>query len=638
MSNLVDIFIEENNLKIESERIAQITKHSLRNMTNLVNLRIGKMNMEKKELTELQVLIDCHETLILFEITKENYFKRNMLRQRLANYVKSSLRDKLDKDTPLNEAQVFFMGDGRVGKTSTIRTLFDRKFLLNNESTLLLNDIDIFGIDPYVYKWSSISKYDLSVQRVKNSLPWKICHDFDPNLEDENRYQLNFEDEILTRTIADENFIETMKTATPTFNTQDLYFRVYDFGGQEIFSSVHHIFMHSNALYFLVFNMSKATENDLQRMKFWCDSISRNAPEGKIVCIGTFLEKYKRKNSKDVNLEEINKKITKFLSPFSKNLYLLENEEKCFFPIENAEGVNSKEIKQIKNKVTSIVSGASGVDRKGFLTFKVKTSWLLFLDNCREQSNLNILIEFIAKALDCGFDEEEVQNMLEIYSKSGIICYFPNLELEDNENFIFFAPSYLAQAIGKFIRDPSFHQLAFRIPSIKFRLYRKYVDTGILSRELMSILLKSYTEIEKKYILQLAIESLILIPVEDKVDEYVLPELLPPLTERINPPFTHDIEFVFTESVRLSTFVQIVGILQVQSGVMEFLLYKGFSRIILGTNCLFDVFYKTDAIICFSIVQGNHNIVKNIIRKVEKKLRRRVKEEFEIFGLDAFNL
>eukprot|EP00924_Labyrinthula_sp_SR-Ha-C_P004286 snap_masked-scaffold_3-processed-gene-19.43-mRNA-1 protein AED:1.00 eAED:1.00 QI:0/0/0/0/1/1/2/0/135 len=135
------------------------------------------------------------------------------------------------------------MGGGKVGKTSTIR-------------------------NPNYYNWKSIFKYELSVQRVKNSLPSVIYQDFDPNQEVKTKYKLDFEKELLSRTVSDEKFIETIKGNSYGFAESNVHFRIYDFDGKEIFSSVHHILMNSNSLYFVVFNMTKISENDLFRLKF----------------------------------------------------------------------------------------------------------------------------------------------------------------------------------------------------------------------------------------------------------------------------------------------------------------------------------------------------------------------------------
>eukprot|EP00924_Labyrinthula_sp_SR-Ha-C_P000274 snap_masked-scaffold_25-processed-gene-2.20-mRNA-1 protein AED:1.00 eAED:1.00 QI:0/0/0/0/1/1/3/0/402 len=367
MNNLINIFIQEGNLRIDNPEITNLTKSCLENLPSLLNfiLRVGEINIEENK-DEVQNSLDNHSSLMLFELG-ENTFNIKNLKERLKHYVSAKLRDEYNRLTLLNECQALFMGDGRVGKTSTIRSLFDKSFLLENNLTLVLNDIDIFSINPNNYNWNSISKYELSVQRVKNSLPCVVYVDFDPNQEVETKYKLDFEKELLSRTVYDETFIEDMKTNSYGFGTNDVYFRVYDFGGQEIFSSVHHIFMNTNSLYFLVFNMTKISQNDLFRLKFWCESILKNTGKAPVIFIGTYLKRYKRKNIKDSNLEIIQNKFQEFVKSLSSELNILKNDLNTFFPIENSKQ-GSQELKDIKDKIKSLVSGAAGINKETFLT------------------------------------------------------------------------------------------------------------------------------------------------------------------------------------------------------------------------------------------------------------------------------
>eukprot|EP00924_Labyrinthula_sp_SR-Ha-C_P000025 snap_masked-scaffold_119-processed-gene-0.5-mRNA-1 protein AED:1.00 eAED:1.00 QI:0/0/0/0/1/1/3/0/642 len=602
MKSLVDIFIQEDNLRIDNPETTDSAKACLENLPFLLKfiLRVGEINIEENK-DEVQDLLDNHSSLLLFELGKNSFNTKNF-EERLKHYVSIKLKDHYNRLTLLNECQLLFMGDGRVGKTSTIRSLFDKSFLLNNNSTLVLNDIDIFSINPTNYNWNSISKYELSVQRVKNSLPRVVYADFDPNQKVETKYKLDFEKELLSRTVSSEKFIEQMKNSSSGFATNDVYFRVYDFGGQEIFSSVHHIFMNSNSLYFVVFNMTKISQNDLYRLKFWCESILKNTEKAPVIFIGTYLKRYKRKNIKDTNLEGIQNKLQNFVENLSSELNILKNDMNIFFPIENSK-LDSQEKKDIKDKIKSLVSGAAGINKESFLNFRIGTAWLLFLDNCREQTNIMTLKEFEDKSYSCGFEVSEVQDMLEIYSKAGLICYFPNLDLEVDANFIFFAPSYLAQALGKFIRDPNFHELAFRIPSNKFSLYRIYVDKGKLNKELFDILLKEYSDKEKKYILSLALNSLVLIPVEKENDVFILPELK---RAKIKPSFRSDIKIVFHSLVRLAVFVKVVFLFLEDEDIHESLLFKGFARIIFKNKRIVDIFLNTETEISFTLVQGNN--------------------------------
>eukprot|EP00924_Labyrinthula_sp_SR-Ha-C_P000339 snap_masked-scaffold_25-processed-gene-3.2-mRNA-1 protein AED:1.00 eAED:1.00 QI:0/0/0/0/1/1/3/0/649 len=619
MNTLIDIFIKEDNLRIDNAEITALAKHCLENLPSLLNFifRVGEINIEEDK-DEVQDLLDNHSSLLLFELGK-NIFNTKNLDERLTNYVSLNLKDNYDRLTLLNECQVLLMGDGRVGKTSTIRNLFDKSFLLENDSTLVLNDIYIFSINPDSYNWNSISKYELSVQRVKNSLPYVVYYDFDPNQEVETKYKLDFEKELLSRTVSDEKFIEQMKTSSPGFAKRDVYFRVYDFGGQEIFSSVHHIFMNSNSLYFIVFNMTKISQNDLFRLKFWCESILRNTEKAPVIFIGTYLKRYKRNND-DTNLEKIQNKLQNFVENLSSELNILKNDLNSFFPIENSK-LDSQEKKDIKDKIKSLVSGAAEINKENFLNFKISTAQILFLDNCREQTNIMTLKEFEDKSYSCGFNVWEVEKMLEIYSKVGLICYFPDLDLDADENFIFFAPSYLAQALGAFIRDPNFHELAFRIPSDIFPLYRNYVDSGKISIEIINVLLKEYTEKEKKYIFELSLKNLILVRGENEVDKYILPELLPPINDKIKPILKNDIEFSFSSPLRLSIFVKVVTFLQREDNISDCFIFKYFSRFIFNNYRIVDIFVKTEKSIGFSLVQGgSFDWFKEIVGRVSMDL------------------
>eukprot|EP00924_Labyrinthula_sp_SR-Ha-C_P004367 snap_masked-scaffold_3-processed-gene-21.34-mRNA-1 protein AED:1.00 eAED:1.00 QI:0/0/0/0/1/1/3/0/685 len=631
ISSLWNFFIQEENLSIDSLQTLELTKKCLMNLKFLLILRIGDVNVEKKDLDIIQELIDKHNSLLLFELLQENVFNTRKADLRLKNYITTMLRYRYDRYELLNECPVLFMGDGKVGKTSTVNRLFDRRFLFDRDSTLVLNDIDIFSINPLNYNWNSITKHELSVQRVKNILPRAIYFNVDPKQEVQTKYKFNFEDELLTRTIADDSFVEALKTQKSIFTSQEFYFRVYDFGGQEVFSSVHSIFMTSVSIYFLVFNLMKVSEKDLNRMKFWCESVLENAPEGKVILIGTYLRRYRRKNGKDENLQTVNETISDLLQSLSSTLFVLEDENTVFFPIENSTEENSIEVQKIKDRVSSIVSGEARIEKEDFLNFKIATSWVLFLDNCREESNIMSVKQFEEKAVSCGFDLEEIGNMLEFYTEVGLLCYFEGLDLEKDENFIFFAPSYLAQALGKFIRDASFHQLAFRVPSDKFLLYRIYVDSAKISRELFFILLKEYTEKEIKYVLQLAFQTAMLIRLDDEEETYILPELLPPLDPKLKTSFKRDVDFIFAEYLRLFIFVLIVIVCKKHEDVTQTFLYKGFARLIFGTKYVIDVFVSSDTTISFGLVQGkDKDYLNKLLEVLVPLIRSEIPAQFEI--------
>eukprot|EP00924_Labyrinthula_sp_SR-Ha-C_P009665 snap_masked-scaffold_22-processed-gene-2.6-mRNA-1 protein AED:1.00 eAED:1.00 QI:0/0/0/0/1/1/3/0/164 len=147
----------------------------------------------------------------------------------------------------------------------------------------------------------------------------------------------------------------------------------------------------------------------------------------------------------------------KTLDSLSGKLTIVEDEKTISFPVENAVDSDKSREKAIKKELMYIHRNTLLNQR-----LRIESVYVLFLDNCREESSYMTVQKFLLKAKKCNFYEEEMEEMLEIYSKEGIISFFKDINLSENKNFIFFAPSFLAQALGSFIRDQSFHQLSFR--------------------------------------------------------------------------------------------------------------------------------------------------------------------------------
>eukprot|EP00924_Labyrinthula_sp_SR-Ha-C_P002390 snap_masked-scaffold_16-processed-gene-2.23-mRNA-1 protein AED:1.00 eAED:1.00 QI:0/-1/0/0/-1/1/1/0/379 len=378
--------------------------------------------------------------------------------------------------------------------------------------------------------------------------------------------------------------------------------------------------MSSSALYFIVFNLNNLKQDDIQRLKFWCGSILRNAKQAPVILIGTHLRKYLRHNPGDSMLESANQKVNEYLNQLTVLQNLLCNENMMFFPLENAYVSNSQEIILIKDAVRSIVSGEAGMKKKGLLNFEIATADILFMDNCREERNVMSVKEFKQKALFCGFEDQDVDEMLQKYSDSGLICFFKHIGLSEVENLIFFAPPYLAQALGNFIRDPSLHQLAFRVPNENFYLYRNYIDTGKISKQLFEILLREYTTKEKRYVLQLALKTFILIKFESERDAFLVPELLPDVSRsKIKPSFKSNRDVYFHHVLLPSSFARLVMRFRSNKVITQCFLYKNFARFLTKAGLVIDAFVKNDKTVGFSLVQGKDTrTFKKLINQAAK--------------------
>eukprot|EP00924_Labyrinthula_sp_SR-Ha-C_P011427 snap_masked-scaffold_46-processed-gene-0.36-mRNA-1 protein AED:1.00 eAED:1.00 QI:0/0/0/0/1/1/8/0/727 len=577
--HILKIDIDE---EVQNKVIISAIKNFLKTNTTIKSLNynklIGSIELSEEDIIELQEIVDSHPSILGLKIYR-GFIEPKGKSQILKKLVHSALQSQYEKYEKLKEVPVILMGDGRTGKTSLLRNLSGKSFQKETQSTLVLEDYQIFQVSERKFK--PLTKYDLSVQRVKNMI--NIKYFIKDEVQAKSKYNLDFEDELITRTIREKSFVEQYTTNyfSSVFTTYDTFLRVYDFGGQEVFSSVHHIFMNKKAIYLVVFNMTKLKENDLFRLKFWCESILRNTPKAPVLFIGTFLNTFLKKNK---TLDGVNSLFKSFLSELSGNLDLVQDKETIFFPVENAIYSNKSRVNAIKKELISIDEYESKLRKLLNPRISIKSVYVLFLDNCREESSYMTVQKFKLKAKKCNFSEKEMEEMLEIYSKEGIISYFKDINLSESENFIFFAPSFLAQALGSFIRDESFHQLAFRTNKKVFSNYRKYIDTGIIRKDLFEVLLRQYTK-KKENILILFVDP-------REKNSFIVPELLPEIKDKKLKGFKGSKKVVnFVSPITIATFVRIISWFIEDNNIVESHIFKYFARFIFSVDNILDIYF-----------------------------------------------
>eukprot|EP00924_Labyrinthula_sp_SR-Ha-C_P002285 maker-scaffold_19-snap-gene-6.6-mRNA-1 protein AED:0.21 eAED:0.21 QI:5/0.5/0/0.66/0/0/3/0/629 len=545
--------------------------------------------------TALIKLVEKHPSLLYLE-TRNKKIKN---KKNIYVMLQSMLQKRYDQELSLNELQILFMGDGKTGKTSTIRSLCKKRFMKDISSTLVLEDTNIFEIKEDNLK--PFTKYELSVQRVKNVLA--IEYDFVNQVKKLSKFNLPFEKELLERTVQDEEFLKLFTWDNSSdYKSNNPFYRVSDFGGQEVFSSLHHIFMNPNAVYVLLFNLTKQNNKDMHRLKFWLKSVVKNAPRAPVILIGTYLEPFLRKNEKE-ELEKIELKVFKLVSETFTDFQVPKNEKISFFPIENS-NPSSKTLSEIHEKLKSFAKEDVFFTNYVLTELSLPCVWVLFLDNCREESSYISVRKFKNKGKICNFTEENLDDMLDIYSRAGIIFYHKNLELAEEANFIFFAPSYIAQALGSFIRDSSLHQLAFRLNSEIFPEYRKYIDCGIIRKTLFNMLLRDYSTKEREYVLKVALSSMILLKYDEKAESFIVPELIPVLKDMRIKPSTETVDYIeFKKPISLTTFLNAVLEYKNEHQPRDILLYRYFARFIFNPDKIVDMFLLSEKKIGFKLLK-----------------------------------
>eukprot|EP00924_Labyrinthula_sp_SR-Ha-C_P009132 snap_masked-scaffold_2-processed-gene-13.24-mRNA-1 protein AED:1.00 eAED:1.00 QI:0/0/0/0/1/1/5/0/439 len=310
---------------------------------------VEEMSTEFQDLDQrLLLIVDTvlreHPSLVKVQVRKkELYNDKNIAAMK--NWLCVQLENRYKERNKLDESQLVLMGDGRTGKTCLLRNLCSKRFMSDIPSTVVLEDTNVLQIKNKKIK--HMTKYQLSVERSTSMIALSTVgsSEFEKNHE----FRLSFLPELAERTVRSELFVEAFRNNdSGIISRAKSYFRAYDFGGQEIFSAIHHLFLTSDPLCLVVFNMTKFRQKDIQRLTFWCESILKNAPKSYVIFVGTFFKLFKKRKGL---LEEVNLKLKHLLLKLSGRFCFYRSEKYSFCPIDNSDGKNSLELKYLQSAI-----------------------------------------------------------------------------------------------------------------------------------------------------------------------------------------------------------------------------------------------------------------------------------------------
>ena len=133
---------------------------------------------------------------------------------------------------------------------------------------------------------------------------------------------------------------------------------ILDFAGDKEYYAYHHMFLKSNALYVIVFNIAmvvkdsfKNVNTEIERLQFWLASVcSHVPPKTPIVLVGTH-----RGDLDKTCMQILNGPLSKNLwVPYCDELVVNDDDELMFFPVENSNGENDVGVQRLRIKLTSV--------------------------------------------------------------------------------------------------------------------------------------------------------------------------------------------------------------------------------------------------------------------------------------------
>ena len=229
---------------------------------------------------------------------------------------------------------------------------------------------------------------------------------------------------------------------------------IWDLGGQEVFYTLHHLFLTNYAAYLCVFDMSEllneATRDDsIHCLIFWLQSIKMHAPEAPVFLVGTFKDKVKDSaNHKqlDVLLRDVFD-----LEKICPKLIQNSQSKLAFWPIDNTRATNDDVLKYLKEQILKTVSDMPHVRQQ------VPLVWTRVYEKLMETGKPNLTLdETLQVSRTCGLSIiEELKGFLAMYHELGMLLHFDGIN--ELHNLVVLNPQWLVDQITMVIRDFAKH-------------------------------------------------------------------------------------------------------------------------------------------------------------------------------------
>ena len=375
------------------------------------------------------------------------------------------------------QSKLMVVGEGRAGKTSTVRTLLGLGFSDAVESTIgaELTHVHTQQGGPWdSSKNEAVRDYALhaAVQEVK-------AHGQNKALAEKIKAKLGFPGLVTdggggrARTVAvprgpdrgglgtgeasasevaevmGEFKLELMNQSLAELTS--VKFTIWDYGGQSVFYTLHHLFLTKYGIYLVVFNLHDFVldpDDALRTIKFWMRSIKLHAPDAPVFLVATHADALR--DHGDGKLELVNEELMRSLKRYAVQLQTNPASSFKFFPISNKSKRGVKAVRE------SIERSCQDLE---FLHLEVSIRWLRVLDRVLKQApeqpwmHLQKVREF-AETLGVT-TVGEVDAMLDLFHELGVLIHFGYTTALDN--IVVANPQFLLREISKVIRDSSIH-------------------------------------------------------------------------------------------------------------------------------------------------------------------------------------
>ena len=470
--------------------------------------------------------------------------------------------------------KVCFLGEGRAGKPATANSLLGLEYK-ETASTVGINSISCdvkyataLGSDNHLWTIAEGVKSELMEAIVNSVLSMRI--EKSTQIKDDNKNITSCSSTpssavkkiesiasipMATKTKKtpstpkpvkkiDEFESEAIFSKLGNLNTPNMKIALFDYGGQDVFSAIHHLFLTKQALYLVVFNMEtlipqvdpSTKEKSLSSIKSWIDSIIMHTTHrieslhggiemAQIILVGTHKDKVSSVNDHIAISILLNE-------AFGSSVawpYVIKNVNGegpsgrailNFFAINNRIGNNDPSISHLMKTIESSVKASA------YFNFEVPLSWSSILDDMNKSKNSHLSLEQVVTiaSLNGVVSSSDIENILHFFIEMGAVMWYDEPNLRDivilDPISFFVSPS--TKIICKHIAtldDPTFHESELHV-----RCMRSFQDDwlamtkrGIVTQRLLNMLLDDYSD-DREHIILLMIKHNLIIPISSSAD------------------------------------------------------------------------------------------------------------------------
>lgn len=407
-------------------------------------------------------------------------------------------------------AKLGFVGPARAGKTSTLRALSGLPLRVEEEST---PGLACWALSQELLSAAPGRRWQLQDQAAASTARWdrgvaKYVADMvrPPGLgqgtSSASRQPCidTLDPSVMKRMPVDLIARRLGETAngTPAQEEKTVVLEAYDFGGQDVYYAMHHLFLSDYGIYLACIDLSSLRlpteetgpgppgagddlEKDMEKstqtwdaLEWWLASIVVHAPNSPVAIVGTHDDCLPESSRPSIHAE-VHERITAFckkLPELNEQLHINEAGQLCFFPMDNSSMDGGKSAKTLQKAVEVMVSKLL----QGALGKSIPLRWSHFwavLQRASGTSNLGPLTkvdDLWKRSARYGFESmQELQNFLRHFHGLGALLHFS--EVEELRDLVCLKPAWVGDAAAAVLtaKDKVFQGCVRHVAELKER-------------------------------------------------------------------------------------------------------------------------------------------------------------------------